>query len=54
MNASPVTDKFIHYLTDKIPLSCEEIAHIMQVCIPRKVRKRQLLLQEGAPVTPST
>lgn len=47
MNPSPVTDKFIQYLTDKITLSTEETAQIEQVCIPKKIRKRQLLLQEG-------
>lgn len=47
MNPSPVIDQFIRYLTDKITLSAEETAQIVQVCIPKKIRKRQLLLQEG-------
>ena len=47
MNPNPVIDKFIQYLTDKTHLTVEEIGQIMQVCIPKKVRKKQLLLQEG-------
>lgn len=47
MYQSPVIDKLIQYLTDKITLSAGETEQIMQVCIAKKVRKRQLLLQEG-------
>lgn len=47
ISPSPVTDLFIRYLTNKITLSTEETAQIAQVCIPKKIRKRQLLLQEG-------
>jgi CRP-like cAMP-binding protein len=47
MNPGTALDKFIQYLTDKISLSDEEIKQITQVAIQKKIRKRQLLLQEG-------
>lgn len=44
---NPVVDQFIQYLTDKITLSDQERAQITEVCILKKIRKRQLLLQAG-------
>lgn len=47
MYHSPVIDTLIRYLTDKIALSVAETDQIAQVCIAKKVRRRQLLSQEG-------
>ncbi|GGN12090.1 cAMP-binding protein [Dyadobacter beijingensis] len=47
MYQSPPIEHFIRYFTNKITLSDEEAAQIVRVCIVKKLRKRQLLLQEG-------
>ncbi|MDR6806707.1 CRP-like cAMP-binding protein [Dyadobacter sp. BE34] len=47
MNPGTAIDQFIQYLTAKITLSADELAQIRQVAIQKKIRKRQLLLQEG-------
>lgn len=40
-------DIFLKYLTDKIELSDHEVQLIESVCKPKKLRKKQFLLQEG-------
>jgi CRP-like cAMP-binding protein len=42
-----MTNIFIKYLQDKITLSEEEVEMIRAVCIEKKLRKKQFLLQEG-------
>lgn len=42
-----MTDIFIKYLQDKITLSEEEADVIRAVCIEKKLRKKQFLLEEG-------
>jgi len=39
--------KWIDYLTAKIDLSENDIAEIAKVCIPKRVRRKQLLLHAG-------
>ena len=42
-----MTDIFIKYLQDKITLLEEEVEMIRAVCIEKRLRKKQFLLQEG-------
>lgn len=47
MYQNSVVDKLIEYLKAKIELSDDEVGQIAEVCIAKKLRKRQFLLQEG-------
>src|SRR5690606_964595 len=39
--------KFHHYLNEKIDLTADQVNSVRAVCIEKKIRKRQYLLQEG-------